>query len=120
MPPIFAHDSGTMRVQAWVCRSQVGTVGGGTHLAAQKVCLSLLGVAGAHAEDPGANSRILATVVAAAVMAGELSLLSALSAGHLMRAHMQFNRKAEAAAAAAADQAAAAAPRARPRAETVG
>ena len=32
-------------------------------------------------------------------MAGELSLLSALSAGHLMRAHMALNRKPAAAAA---------------------
>ena len=32
-------------------------------------------------------------VVAAAVMAAELSLISALSAGHLVRAHMHLNRK---------------------------
>jgi hydroxymethylglutaryl-CoA reductase (NADPH) len=32
-------------------------------------------------------------VVAATVMAGELSLLSALSAGHLVKAHMALNRK---------------------------
>ena len=56
--------------------------------------LELLGVAGASTAEPGANARQLAMVVAAAVMAAELSLLSALSAGHLMRAHMQYNRKA--------------------------
>ena len=32
-------------------------------------------------------------IVASAVMAGELSLLSALSAGHLVKAHMKLNRK---------------------------
>lgn len=73
---------------------QVGTVGGGTHLAAQKACLGLLGVAGSSADAPGSNARQLAMLVAATVMAGELSLLSALSAGHLVKAHMQLNRKA--------------------------
>ena len=72
---------------------EVGTVGGGTHLAAQKACLSLLGVAGASADTPGANARQLSMIVASAVMAGELSLLSALSAGHLVKAHMKLNRK---------------------------
>ena len=73
--------------------SQVGTVGGGTHLAAQKACLTLLGVAGSADAPPGAHARQLAMVVAATVMAGELSLLSALTAGHLVKAHMALNRK---------------------------
>lgn len=72
---------------------EVGTVGGGTHLAAQKACLNLLGVAGSADASPGAHARQLAMVVAATVMAGELSLLSALSAGHLVKAHMALNRK---------------------------
>ena len=41
----------------------------------------------------GKSARELATVVAGAVLAGELSLLAALSAGHLMRAHLAHNRK---------------------------
>ena len=48
----------------------------------------------AAADAPGANAATLAMVVAGAVLAGELSLIAALSAGHLMRAHMQLNRKA--------------------------
>mmetsp|Transcript_1573 Transcript_1573/g.2743 ORF Transcript_1573/g.2743 Transcript_1573/m.2743 type:complete len:306 (+) Transcript_1573:524-1441(+) len=94
---------------------EVGTVGGGTHLSPQKVtvwnldiicthfqtywdprvqaCLDLLGVAGASPGKPGEHARQLAMVVASAVMAAELSLLSALVQGHLMRAHMQYNRK---------------------------
>mmetsp|Transcript_35788 Transcript_35788/g.83527 ORF Transcript_35788/g.83527 Transcript_35788/m.83527 type:complete len:453 (-) Transcript_35788:637-1995(-) len=72
---------------------EVGTVGGGTILAPQRACLGMLGVAGASRDSPGANSRELATVVAATVMAGELSLMSALSAGHLLKAHLQHNRK---------------------------
>ncbi len=90
---------------------EVGTVGGGTHLAAQKACLKLLGAAGAHQDAPGANARTLASVVAASVMAGELSLIAALSAGHLMKAHMQLNRKPAAAPAAAPAAPAAPAPK---------
>ncbi|KAF7829083.1 3-hydroxy-3-methylglutaryl-coenzyme A reductase 1 [Senna tora] len=71
---------------------EVGTVGGGTQLASQSACLNLLGVKGASKESPGANSRLLATVVAGAVLAGELSLMSAISAGQLVRSHMKYNR----------------------------
>jgi hydroxymethylglutaryl-CoA reductase (NADPH) len=71
---------------------EVGTVGGGTILSPQRAMLEMLGVAGAHATNPGANAQRLARVIAAAVMAGELSLLSALAAGHLIQAHMKHNR----------------------------
>lgn len=77
-------------------------MGGGTILAPQKACLQLLGVAGAAKDTPGANSRTLAMVCAGAVMAGELSLMAALSAGHLMKAHLAHNRKLPAAPLAAA------------------
>lgn len=56
--------------------------------------LDLLGVRGAHPTNPGDNSRQLARVIGAAVLAGELSLNSALAAGHLVRAHMAHNRSA--------------------------
>lgn len=72
--------------------SQVGTVGGGTQLASQSACLNLLGVKGASKESPGSNSRLLATIVAGAVLAGELSLMSAISAGQLVKSHMKYNR----------------------------
>ncbi|KAH9849592.1 3-hydroxy-3-methylglutaryl-coenzyme A reductase [Lenzites betulinus] len=71
---------------------EVGTVGGGTILAPQQAVLELLGVKGAHPTNPGQNAQQLARIIAAAVMAGELSLLSALAAGHLVRAHLAHNR----------------------------
>uniref|UniRef100_A0A1D1Y3H1 3-hydroxy-3-methylglutaryl coenzyme A reductase n=1 Tax=Anthurium amnicola TaxID=1678845 RepID=A0A1D1Y3H1_9ARAE len=71
---------------------EVGTVGGGTHLAPQAALLDLLGVKGANAESPGANACRLATIVAGAVLAGELSLMSALAAGQLVKSHMKYNR----------------------------
>ncbi|XP_048129596.1 3-hydroxy-3-methylglutaryl-coenzyme A reductase 1 [Rhodamnia argentea] len=71
---------------------EVGTVGGGTQLASQSACLNMLGVKGASKEFPGANARLLATIVAGSVLAGELSLLSAIAAGQLVKSHMKYNR----------------------------
>ncbi|KAL4080031.1 hydroxymethylglutaryl-coenzyme A reductase-domain-containing protein [Scleroderma yunnanense] len=71
---------------------EVGTIGGGTVLAPQGAVLEMLGLKGSHPTTPGQNARRLARVIAASVMAGELSLLSALAAGHLVRAHLVHNR----------------------------
>jgi len=87
------NDGADLHISCTMPSVEVGTVGGGTHLAAQKACLTMLGVAGAADGAPGLHARQLAMVVAATVMAGELSLLSALSAGHLVKAHMKLNRK---------------------------
>ncbi|KAG5239398.1 3-hydroxy-3-methylglutaryl-coenzyme reductase [Salix suchowensis] len=71
---------------------EVGTVGGGTQLASQSACLNLLGVKGASKETPGANARLLASIVAGSVLAAELSLMSAISSGQLVNSHMKYNR----------------------------
>ena len=71
---------------------EVGTVGGGTVLAPQQAILEMLGIKGAHPTIPGQNAQQLARIIAASVMAGELSLISALAAGHLVRAHLVHNR----------------------------
>ncbi|KAI6032605.1 hydroxymethylglutaryl-coenzyme A reductase-domain-containing protein [Pisolithus orientalis] len=71
---------------------EVGTIGGGTVLAPQGAVLEMLGLKGSHPTVPGRNAQRLARIIAAAVMAGELSLLSALAAGHLVRAHLVHNR----------------------------
>jgi len=73
---------------------EVGTIGGGTILEPQAAMLDLLGVRGSHPTNPGDNARRLARIVAAAVLAGELSLCSALQAGHLVKSHMAHNRSA--------------------------
>ncbi|KAM9360052.1 3-hydroxy-3-methylglutaryl-coenzyme A reductase-like isoform 2-T2 [Symphorus nematophorus] len=71
---------------------ELGTVGGGTNLPPQQACLQMLGVQGASQDCPGENARQLARVVCATVLAGELSLMSALAAGHLVKSHMTHNR----------------------------
>jgi len=71
---------------------EVGTVGGGTVLPAQSSCLEMLGVKGPHPNLPGENASQLARIVCGTVLAGELSLMSALAAGHLVRSHLKHNR----------------------------
>jgi hydroxymethylglutaryl-CoA reductase (NADPH) len=71
----------------------VGTVGGGTGLATQKEALSLLGVAGSAPQgQEGTHAKKLAEIIGAAVLAGEISLLSALEQGVLAQAHQKFAR----------------------------
>uniref|UniRef100_A0A671VFF1 3-hydroxy-3-methylglutaryl coenzyme A reductase n=1 Tax=Sparus aurata TaxID=8175 RepID=A0A671VFF1_SPAAU len=73
---------------------ELGTVGGGTNLPPQQACLQMLGVQGASQDCPGENARQLARVVCATVLAGELSLMAALAAGHLVKSHMTHNSQA--------------------------
>ncbi|WP_292423977.1 hydroxymethylglutaryl-CoA reductase (NADPH) [Methanoregula sp.] len=69
----------------------VGTVGGGTGVDTQNECLRILGVAGG-GTPPGANAKKLAEIIGAGVLAGELSLIGALAAQHLARAHQELGR----------------------------
>ncbi|CAG8791218.1 4237_t:CDS:1 [Gigaspora rosea] len=71
---------------------EVGTLGGGTSLGPQSAMLEMLGVKGSHLTTPGENAKKLARIICACVMAGELSLCSALAAGHLIKSHMIHNR----------------------------
>lgn len=71
---------------------EVGTVGGGTNLRPQQSCLQMLGVQGASKGKPGENACQLAEIICGTVMAGELSLMAALAAGHLVKSHMTHNR----------------------------
>lgn len=84
--------NGNLQISVSMPSIEVGTIGGGTVLEPQSACLDLLGVRGAHPTQPGENARRLARIIAASVLAGELSLCSALAAGHLVQAHMAHNR----------------------------
>lgn len=65
---------------------EVGTVGGGTKLPTQSEALSMIGCLGE------GKSRKLAEIIAATVLAGELSTLAAEAAGHLSGAHQRLGR----------------------------
>jgi hydroxymethylglutaryl-CoA reductase (NADPH) len=64
----------------------VGTVGGGTGLPSQHACLEILGLAG------NGKARAFAEVAAALVLAGELSIIGALTAGDFAKAHARLAR----------------------------
>ncbi|XP_076933826.1 3-hydroxy-3-methylglutaryl coenzyme A reductase 2-B-like [Bidens hawaiensis] len=86
------NDGRDLHISVTMPSIEVGTVGGGTQLASQSACLNLLSVKGASKDEPGSNARVLATIVAGSVLAGELSLMSAISAGQLVKSHMKYNR----------------------------
>lgn len=65
----------------------VGTVGGGTGLPTQKECLEMMDCFG-----PG-KARKFAEICAGVVLAGELSIVAAMSADHFTRAHNDLGRK---------------------------
>ncbi len=65
----------------------VGTVGGGTGLPSQSACLEILGLKGT------GQARALAEVAAALALAGELSIIGAMAAGHFTRAHAKLARQ---------------------------
>jgi hydroxymethylglutaryl-CoA reductase (NADPH) len=92
----YAEDGKSLHGSVTKPSVEVVTVGGGTHLPAQAGCLEICGVRGAAKGEgsmPGDNSRKLAQIVGSAVLAGELSLMAALAANHLVRSHMEHNRK---------------------------
>ncbi|EEP76858.1 3-hydroxy-3-methylglutaryl-coenzyme A reductase [Uncinocarpus reesii 1704] len=91
---IMKNVDGNLHISVSMPSIEVGTIGGGTILEAQSAMLDILGVRGPHPTNPGDNARHLARIVGAAVLAGELSLCSALAAGHLVQAHMAHNRAA--------------------------
>ena len=64
----------------------IATVGGGTSLESANEGLNILGVAGS------GKAHEFAEIVASTVLAGELSLVGALAAGHLARAHKELGR----------------------------
>ena len=65
---------------------EVGTVGGGTSLPTQAEALDIIGCRGT------GKARKLAEIIAATVLAGELSTLAAQAAGQLGKAHAELGR----------------------------
>ncbi|KAL2809147.1 hydroxymethylglutaryl-coenzyme A reductase-domain-containing protein [Aspergillus granulosus] len=89
---IMKNVHGSLQISVSMPSMEVGTIGGGTTLGPQRAMLDMLGVRGPNYDNPGDNARQLARIIAAGVLAAELSLCAALAAGHLVKAHMQHNR----------------------------
>ncbi|MEM6769863.1 MAG: hydroxymethylglutaryl-CoA reductase [Bacteroidota bacterium] len=80
-------DDGSLYACATLPNLIVGTVGGGTGLPTQRECLTLMDCFGT-----GKAGR-LAEITAAVCLAGELSILSALTEGHFAAAHERLGRR---------------------------
>ena len=68
----------------------VGTVGGGTGLPTQRACLELMKLHGPN------SARALAEVAACLCLAGEISIVAAITAGEFVQAHVRLARNKEA------------------------
>lgn len=90
---LMEEQQGDLHVSVTMPSVEVGTVGGGTTLAAQHACLQVIGCAGSNSMTAGKNADLLARSVCGSVLAGEISLIAALTSGDLMRAHEALNRK---------------------------
>ena len=76
-------ENGDLYLSVYLPAVMLGTVGGGTNLDTQKEARSITGAK---------SSAELAEVLGGAVLAGELSLLAALSSGDLAKAHEKLGR----------------------------
>jgi hydroxymethylglutaryl-CoA reductase (NADPH) len=79
-------EEGALYVSVTLPNLIVGTIGGGTKLPSQKACLDILGLAGV------GHARALAEVTAALCLAGEISIIGAISADEFTRAHARLAR----------------------------
>jgi hydroxymethylglutaryl-CoA reductase (NADPH) len=71
---------------------EIGTIGGGTIIETQNEAISVMLTNLFNKKRPEANSAmIMAEVIGATVLAGELNLLSALSSHELASAHKKAN-----------------------------
>eukprot|EP01105_Mastigella_eilhardi_P005912 TRINITY_DN17590_c0_g1_i1.p1 TRINITY_DN17590_c0_g1~~TRINITY_DN17590_c0_g1_i1.p1 ORF type:complete len:467 (+),score=96.10 TRINITY_DN17590_c0_g1_i1:27-1403(+) len=99
----LCEKDGGLRISCTMPSLELGTVGGGTNLLPQAACLAIAGVkqpgavkakasSDPSSPDYAACSRKFARIVCATVLAGELSLMAALSSGHLVSSHLRLNR----------------------------
>src|SRR3989338_11050446 len=86
---VVGRGGGGVRFSVELPAILVGVRGGGTHLPAQKQCLDML----LKEKTKLRPSIQLAETVAGAVLAGEVSLLAALSANALAQAHRALGRR---------------------------
>lgn len=77
---------GDLQISATLPGLMVGTVGGGTRLPTQKHCLQLMGCAGR------GNAGKFAEILAAGVLAGEISIIGAMAADEFTSAHARYGR----------------------------
>ncbi|MDN5279592.1 MAG: hydroxymethylglutaryl-CoA reductase [Clostridiales bacterium] len=78
--------NGDLQISVTLPGIMVGTVGGGTRLPTQNRCLQMMTCSG-----PG-KARKFAEILAAAVLAGEISIIGAMAADEFTDAHAKYGR----------------------------
>ncbi|PWK44497.1 hydroxymethylglutaryl-CoA reductase [Pseudomonas sp. OV226] len=86
-----AREHGALYASILLPDTPLGTVGGGTGLCTQREALALMGIVPG-AKKPGVDTLRLAEIIGALVLAGELSIMAAQAAHHLVKAHVQWGR----------------------------
>jgi len=81
-----ATEEGDLYASVTLPSLTVGTVGGGTSLGTARECLEMLGCTGA------GSAEAFAEIVAATLLAGELSMGSAIASGEFVQAHEKYGR----------------------------
>jgi len=79
-------DGGALEASVTLSSLTIATVGGGTALGTAPECLTMLGCVGS------GKARKLAEIVAATLLAGELSMGAAIASGELAAAHERYGR----------------------------
>jgi hydroxymethylglutaryl-CoA reductase (NADPH) len=82
----FEPDAGGLYLSTTLPALSVATVGGGTGLPTQREALELMGCGGE------GKAQKLAEIVAASILAGEISMSAAIAAGEFVEAHEQYGR----------------------------
>ena len=85
------RDNGSVFFSIFMPDVPLGAIGGGTGLRTQQEALSMMNVS-PDPDNPGQAAMRLAEILGATVLAGELSLMGALSSNHLASAHRTLAR----------------------------
>src|SRR5262249_44226859 len=80
-------DDGDFSASVLLPSLTVATVGGGTELGTSQECLEMLGCAG------NGRATKFAEIVAATLLAGEISMAAAMASGEFAAAHERYGRK---------------------------
>jgi len=79
-------EDGDLYVSTYIPNLFIGTIGGGTGLGTQRECLKILGCYGS------GKVKKFAEIIGASVLAGEITVLLALTSGHYVDAHERHGR----------------------------
>ncbi|MHA1603587.1 MAG: hydroxymethylglutaryl-CoA reductase (NADPH) [Candidatus Freyarchaeota archaeon] len=87
-------DGGDLYVSLTLPSMICGTIGGGMWLSQMQEALSIMDCGGGfmRGKPPGTLAKKFAEIACSAALAGEISLIAALAAGHLARAHEVLGR----------------------------